>query len=68
MKDVDPRLIYNMEETGLFNVSNASRKVLAMSGPLPVSQIQVGERGTLTTVCSASPQPCTSSSFILILK
>jgi len=50
MKDVDPRFIYNMDETGLSSVPSASRKVIAITGAKSVSQIQVGERGTLTTV------------------
>lgn len=44
-----PNLIYNCDETGLSTVPNKSRKVVAEKGKRTVQQIQVGERGTLTT-------------------
>jgi hypothetical protein len=45
-----PNLIYNCDETGLSSVPNTSLKVLAEKGTKCVQKIQVGERGSLTTL------------------
>jgi transposase len=47
--DVDPRCIYNLDETGVTNVE-APKKVIASKRARQVASIQIGERGTLTTV------------------
>lgn len=54
--DTDPRLIFNVDETGLSSVPNAPGKVLAEKGTRSVNCIEVGERGVLTTVV-----PCISA-------
>ena len=59
--DVDPRLVYNIDETGLSSVPNVPRKVLAQKGQRAVNSIAVNERGTLTTVI-----PCISASGELL--
>jgi hypothetical protein len=45
-----PSQIYNVDETGLSSVPSNSIKVIAKKGTRTVQQVQVGERGTLTTL------------------
>ena len=52
----DPRLIYNVDETGLSTVPATPLKVIAEKVSKVVNQIQVAERGVLTTVV-----PCISA-------
>lgn len=61
LKDVDPRVIYNVDETGLTNVPNVPCKVVARKGCRSVSSVQVGERGTLTTIL-----PCVNAAGHLL--
>lgn len=61
LKDVDPRLILNIDETGLSSVPNTPQRVLSLKGVRTVSSIQVGERGTLTTVI-----PCVNAAGDLL--
>jgi hypothetical protein len=51
-----PQLIYNCDETGLSNVPNNTKKVLARKGAKIVHKLQMGERGTLTTL-----MPCVNA-------
>ena len=55
--NVDPRLVFNIDETGLSTVPNDSSLVLAHKGQKTVSKIKVGERGVLTTVIPCYPAP-----------
>jgi len=48
-----PQLIYNIDETGLSSVPGNSNKVIATKGSRAVHSIQVGDRGSLTTVIPA---------------
>ena len=43
LKGIDPRLIINIDETGLSGVPSISQKVLSSKGLRTVSAIQVGE-------------------------
>lgn len=45
-----PQLIFNVDETGLSTVPNTRSKVIASRGARTVQSIQMGERGTLSTV------------------
>lgn len=55
-ENFDPRLIFNVDETGLSSVPNTPGKVLAEKGARVVSCVETGERGVLTTVL-----PCISA-------
>ena len=48
-----PQLIYNINETGLYSVPSKTNRVSATKGARAVHSIQVGERGSLTTVIPA---------------
>jgi len=57
----DPRLIFNIDETGLSSVPSDSSRLIARKGQKTVSKVKIGERGVLTTVI-----PCISASGDLI--